>query len=428
MRHVRTHRRGRLHPRHRFPRPALLVAGMLAVATLLWMLVGVPALVKYPTDLDVDLEYEGTFTVLVDPITAAPLAEPLVMPLTVDRHIEAIGPESGASTVLIRETIRQRAGELLDVTQTNQYVMDRSTLENVADERAYAFDPANVVDRSGMYRLNLPFDTSRSETYDMYKNEIDSSYELASDATAPTGEVEGLGVSYFTVGVEEAPISEAYLAELSKAVPLPTELTLEQMKPQLLKAGIDVDAVLAALLPVLTPEDTATLAQFAGEPIGLDYVLSFGGRVAVEPVTGADVQVGVAESVGARPEVASLPALLEVLAHYPAVPEAAAASTALQELVAGPAIPLFDYQYDQTPASVADVADDAGAMRTQVLLAKVWLPMALAAAALLSLAVGAVFYLRRRPRPIDLTRVYETEPELPTKEERELVSPGKASR
>jgi hypothetical protein len=406
-----------------------VVAGVLAVAALLWMLVGVPSLVKYPTDLDVDLEYAGTFTVLVDPTTAAPLPEPMVLPLEVDRHIEAIGAESGASEVLIKETIRQRAGELLDVTQTNQYVMDRSSVENVADDRAYAFDPANVVDRSGTYRLNLPFDTSRGEIYEMYKNEIDGSYEIAADTAAPTGEVEGLDVSYFTVDVTEAPISDAYLAELSKAVPLPTELTLDQMKPQLLKAGIDVDAVLAALTPVLTPEDTATLAQFAGEPIGLDYVLSFGGRVAVEPVTGVDVQVAVGESVGARPEVTSLPALLEVLGHYPDVPEAVAASTALDELVAGPAIPLFEYSYEQTPASVADVADEAAAMRMQVLLAKVWLPMALAAGALLSLAVGALIFLRRRPRPIDLTSIYETEPEpRPTKEERELVTPGKASR
>jgi hypothetical protein len=35
-----------------------------------------------------------------------------------------------------------------------------------------------VVDRSGSYRLNLPFDTSRSETYDIYKNEIDDTYGL----------------------------------------------------------------------------------------------------------------------------------------------------------------------------------------------------------------------------------------------------------
>ena len=166
------------HARHRYPRTALWVAGGLAAATLAWMVVGVPTFVKYPTDLDVSPRYEGTFSLLVDPSTAAPLAEPVVMPLTVDRHIEAIGDESGSSRVVVRETIHQVAGDLLDVTQTNQYVMDRSSIENVADDRAFAFDPANVVDRSGSYRLNLPFDTSRSETYEIYKNEIDDTYGL----------------------------------------------------------------------------------------------------------------------------------------------------------------------------------------------------------------------------------------------------------
>ena len=177
--------------RHRFPRPALVVAGVLAVAALLWMLVAVPALVKYPTDLDVDLQYKGTFTVLVNPTTAAPLAEPMVVPLTVDRHLEAVGDESGASVVVIRETIRQQAGDLFDVTQTNQYVMDRSTVENVADDRAFAFEPANVVDRSGAYRLNLPFDTSTDETYAIYTNEIAGTYETAADTETTTGRGRG---------------------------------------------------------------------------------------------------------------------------------------------------------------------------------------------------------------------------------------------
>ncbi len=425
----RSHTRGTPRTGHRFPRPALVVAGVLAVAALLWMLVAVPALVKYPTDLNVDLQYKGTFTVLVDPTTAAPLAEPMVLPLTVDRHIEAVGDESGASLVVVRETIRQQAGDLLDVTQTNQYVMDRSTLKNVADDRAFAFDPANVVDRAGAYRLNLPFDTSTDKTYEIYKNEIDGTYDIAADTETPTGSIDGVDVSYFLASVNEAPISGAYLAELSKAVPLPTSLTLDQMKPQLLVSGIDVDAVLAALAPSLTPEDTATLAKFAGEPIGLDYVLSFGGRMAVEPVTGADVQVAVNESVGVRPQVTNMPALLEVLGHYPDVPEAVAAGTALDKLVNGPAIPLFKYSYEQTPASVSDVAAKASSMRQQVLLAKVWLPLGLAVAALLSLAIGAVIFVRRRPRPTDLTPIDETQPvPRPTEDERELVSTtGKGS-
>ncbi|HEX6568950.1 MAG TPA: porin PorA family protein [Acidimicrobiales bacterium] len=381
-------------PRRRFPRSALWVAGGLAVAALAWMVVGVPTFVKYPTDLEASPQYEGTFRAFVD-FSMAPLDEPLETPLTVDRRIAAVEDESGSSRVLVRETITQKAGDLLDTTQTNAYVMDRSTLRNVADDRAFAFDEANVVDRSPAYRLNLPFDTSRDETYEVYKNEIDDTYRMASDTDNPTSHIEGLDLSNFNASLQEAPLSDAYLAQLNKVVELPESVTLDQLKPHLLPAGIDVDGLIAALTPVLTAEDAAALSEFAAEPIPLEYVLSFDGRAAVEPVTGAEVKVAADETVGARPVLTNLPALQEVLSHYPEVPEAVATNAALDDLATAPATRLFQYDYEQTPASVADIADEARSMRRQVLAAKVWLPLALAAGAALSLLVGGAVALRR---------------------------------
>jgi hypothetical protein len=379
---------------HRYPRTALLFAVAFALAALAWMLIGVPTFVKYPTDLDASPRYEGSFRAFVD-FSMAPLAEPMVLPLTVDRHIEAVGDESGSSRVLVRETIDQKAGDLVDTTQTNEYVMDRSTIENVSDDRAYSFDPANTVDRSGAYRLNLPFDTSRDETYTIYKNEIDDTYVLRPDTANPTSQVEGLELSNFTASVDEAPLSDAYLGELNDVVELPDTATLDQLKPQLLRAGIDVDALVAALTPVLTPEDAATLNAFAIEPIPLEYVLSFDGTAAVEPVTGAEVKVASSETVGARPVLTGLPTLKGVLSHYPDVREAATASAALDELATAPATQLFRFDYEQTPASVADIADQARSLRRQVLAAQVWLPLALAAGAAVSLVVGLGVALRR---------------------------------
>jgi hypothetical protein len=283
-----------------------------------------------------------------------------------------------------------------------------------------------VVDRSGSYRLNLPFDTSRDKTYDIYKNEIDDTYPMVGDTTTPTTDLEGLHLSNFVAAVDEAPLGDAYLAELNKTVPLPDTLTLDQMKPQLLAAGIDVDALMAALTPVLTPEDAAALASFAAEPIPIEYVLSFDGRAAVEPVTGAEVRVAVTEEVGARPVLTSLPALRDVLGHYPGVPEAVATSAALDDLATAPASPLFRYDYEQTPASVADIAGTVTDMRRQVLMAKVWLPVGLAAGAVASLVVGAMVFVRRRPRPIDTTGLEQPHPApRPDQEERELFTAGR---
>ena len=423
------------HKRHRYPRTALVAGAFFALAALVWMVVGVPTFVKYPTDLDATPRYEGTFTVLVDATTAAPLAEPMELPLTVERHIEALdgdeetaGVSSGATRVVVRETIDLQAGDLLAATQVSQYVMDRSTLENVADDRAFAYDPANVVDRSGAYRVNLPFDTAGDGTYPIYQNEIDDTYEMVPDG-AGTTVLEGLDVETFTADKTEAPLSDTYLQTLNEMVPLPESLTLDQLEPHLLAAGIDVGAVTAALAPVLTPEDAAAYAEFAGQPIGLEYMMSFTGQAAIEPVTGAQVKVDVtSESVGARPVLTDLPALQEILSHYPDVPEAVTTSAALDDLATAPAIPLFEYSYSQTPASVAEVADMTRELRSEVLLAKVWLPLGLAAAALTSLAVGLVVFLRRRPRPLDLSSLYDRHPApRPTSEEREVASSGHRS-
>jgi hypothetical protein len=174
-------------------------------------------------------------------------------------------------------------------------------------------------------------------------------------------------------------------------------MTLDQLKPQLERYGLNVDALLTALTPSLTAADFATLGELAANPIPLRYVISFEGRAAVEQTTGAEVDVGVAERIGARPELTALPELQALLGRYPDVPEAGRALEALDEMVAAPAPLLFEYRYDQTPESVADIADEVSSMRQQILLAKFYLPFGLLVAALLSLVVGLVVYRRRRP-------------------------------
>lgn len=382
-------------PHVRFPLWSLIGAAILVVATAAWVLVGIPTLVKYPTDLDVAPRYEGTFTLFVDPATAAPLDTPLEVPLVVDRRITAVEDESGSSRVVVEETIEQAAGDLFEATQTNTYVMDRSTLENVEDPRAFAFTPDNVVDRSPAYRLNLPFDVDPDEDHEIYKNEIGGSYAMTGTGE-PSREVAGLDLTPFAATVEEAPMTDAYLTELDAIVPLPTELSFDELRPHLLAAGIDVDAVLAALGPVISEEDLTTLAEATGAPIPLDYVVGFEGRAGVERTTGAEVDVGAVERIGARPDLSNAAALREVLTRYPDVPEAAAAVDSLDALLDGPPVALFEYRYDQTDESVAEVAATVSDLRDQIRLARIWVPVGLVVAALVVLAAGAVVFIGRR--------------------------------
>jgi hypothetical protein len=376
----------------------LPIGAAFVVLALLWWAFAVPALVKYPTDLDVTPRYEGTFTLFVDPASAVPLATPTEVPLEIERRIRAVGAESGSSRVVVEESITQRAGDLIDATQKNVYVMDRRTMQNVRDDRAYAFDPADMVDRSDTYRLNLPFHTSSGSTYAIYKNEVGTSYEMRASTTKPTTDEAGLHLHNFTGSATEVPLADAYRAELDKVVTLPESLTLDQLKPQLKALGLDVDATLAAVAPVISPEDLAALARIAAKPIPLQYVLSFEGTAAIETTTGAEVDVGASEWVGAKPVLADITALQAIVAHYPDVPAAVTAGDALAALRSAPATGLFEYEYQQTSASVADIASEVKALRNQIRLAEMYVPFGLFGVAGLSVVVGALVFMRRAGR------------------------------
>ena len=63
--------------RRRWPLVAVASGVMLMTAAALWRSFAVPALVRFPTDVDQHPRYEGTFTLFVDPATALPLEHPL---------------------------------------------------------------------------------------------------------------------------------------------------------------------------------------------------------------------------------------------------------------------------------------------------------------------------------------------------------------
>jgi hypothetical protein len=332
----------------------LAAIGVVGIAgSVVWEHVAEPKLVKYPTDVDESPEYEGTVKIFLDPKTYQPLDPAIEAPLHVVRHIKALGDESTDSKVVLSEKIDLTAEGQFTGELDAQYVMDRTTINNVPDDRAWAFTPDNVVDRSPAFRLAFPFDTKAEPTL-IYKNEIATTYMAQ---PAGEGEVAGLNVINFT-GDQATPVpaSPAYIAAISKFNPLPSELTLDQLKPVLKAKGLDVDALLPQLLPNLTPEDTNALLALAAAPIKLQYLFSFSGADSVEPSTGSIVEVhDVIETLYVAPDPTVLPQLREVLARYPNVPAAVQGVAALDQLVAQP-IMVFQNSFSQTDASVADVA------------------------------------------------------------------------
>jgi hypothetical protein len=379
--------------RRRWPWISAVAAGsMLLAGAPLWRNYAVPALVKFPTDVDQRLQYDGTFTLFVDPATAAPLAEPTISGLTVDRHVEALPTESGANLVVVRETVAFEAEGLAPATQVHQYVMDRRTNANVDDERAWAFEEANDVDRSGAYWVAMPTHFDSASTVPMFKDEIGDIFTAG--GMPDTEVVEGLRLVGVAATDTARLLTEAYLRSLDAVVPLPRSLTFDQLEPSLLAAGLPVDEAMAALARVATPDDLAALAALIAEPIPLEYVITFGGQTFVEPRTGAIVDVrSVTDRVSARPATEAVSPLLAILARYRDQPPIAAAIDGLATIAADP-LPVFEYRYAQVPASVEEIAQWVSDQRDRIELAERTIPLVFAAAGGFGFLVAGVLVVR----------------------------------
>jgi hypothetical protein len=367
----------------------------------------------------------------------APYDQPQVLPFRGTRHIVAVGSESDHDTVVLREENTVAVGELPASQQVHQYVMDRVSLANVADPRAWAYVTTNVVDRTGAFWLSFPMAAGDASSYRMFKDEIGRTITSVSDpAVARTaGRPQGLQLIGFSVEPDAGPITLAYQQALSQTVPLPQQVTLAQLDPLLKANGVDVQATVAALLPVLTPTELATLTTLASQPITLVYSTAFSGSTAVEPRTGTIVDVtSIDESIEASPDPAALPPLVEILQRHTDVPEVAAALSGLQRLSAHP-ITLVRYHYAQTPASVLDLAGTVKGKLTQIRMAENTIPRttAILGGALLVLGTVRIVARRRPGGPPTTARTAPTEPvedaPLPVDAELSAMKPGiRASR
>jgi hypothetical protein len=381
---------------------AVIVGAVLVAGAVAWQAWAVPALVRFPTDVDQRLRYEGTFTLFVDPETAGPLSAPAVHELTVDRHVEGVPAESDRDLVVVRETIAYDVAGLVAATQVHQYVMDRRTNVNVADDRAWAFDAANQLDRSGAFWLALPGGLTAGSAVPMYKDEIGATFVATGvPASESVGDVQVIGV---TAGADAQPLTDAYLRSLDAVLPLPRSLGFDRMKPSLVAAGLPVDDAVFKLAGLATPEDLAALGVLIAEPIPLEYVDSFTGKTLVDERTGAIVAVtSVVERVGVRPSPTALPALLDILQRYRDDATVAALVAGLERLATDP-LPVFEYRYRQTPASVEAIAEWVAGQHDRIGLAERSIPLALFTAGVVAMVTGSFSLSRRRAGAVEPPR------------------------
>jgi hypothetical protein len=372
----------------------LIVLGIfLILAAILWWAIAVNALVKLPDDLSIDLFYEGELTYYVNPLTQQRLSEgsELKAKLEVELTGEGDPAQSNSSTVYFPGALITKIQGMPEQRVESALVLDRKTAENVKDDRTYGWQyqghPGIAVDRSGSYYPVLTFDTSKDKTYPYWKEEVNSSFELE---FVNEEEKEGITVYNFKGSFQDREACEPYVQYLS----LPRETSFDQIKPDLVAAGFDVDGLMALAAQAMSPEDLQALTQAMQAGLPLKYLFSTDFEVSVEPKTGVLVDVYKdVESISAATDFSKLSSgLAPLLAKYKDNPTLGPAIAKLQGLQAAmdemPPQKIFEYTLEQTDESVKDTIEDTKKGARAINVAKVYIPWALLIVGALILIVG----------------------------------------
>lgn len=365
----------------------LIVLGILFIlGSILWWAIAVNAMVKLPDDVDVENRYEGEVTWYVDPVSRQPLPEgqEIKEKLGVTQRITALSDEFDSSTGLIKETVTIDMGGMKLPAAEFVYALDRKTMKNVKDDRAYAWDPRNKVDREGSYYPFFTFDTSKDETYPFWKSEIGEGLE----AECVNEQVkENITVYDFKMSCEERPVVDAYVENMG----LPRETTIEEMKDTLKAAGLDVDAFVSLATRVMSAEDRQVLAAALQAKVPITYLWNMEQELSVDPKTGIPVDVyKSAETLSMRLDLSGMAQLQAVLAKYAADPQLGPVITQLAGLQSQleKASKVFSYDYASIQDSIAANAQDAKDGAGKINLIKVYIPWALLIVGALVLIVG----------------------------------------
>ena len=377
---------------------ALIAAGVVVLATAaLWHPVVEPRVVKLPDNVDRTDTYTGTFTTYLDAATGATLATPLEAPLTIDRHVVTVPNSTTADVTLLHETATAHMGDRA-VVQESVYAVNRRTMQNVADPRAWTFTPDNVVDRTGTYYVTLPMNLASSgEQLKIWKPEAGTSYD-AESTTPATGQAGGTDVVNLKGNIPTPlPVASYELAAL-QAQGLPMELSPAQAAAKLATSGVDTQALAPVLAQALSPDEMATVTAALASPVPLHYFVYGNGLLGVEPTTGGMVDVSnVVDGIAVAPDTTSISASLAVLTKHTDVPAIASLVSTLQATATAPPQPVYAMHYSQTPASVSAAGSYASSQADKVTLATTTIPRGLfALAAVLLLTAGWLILRSRR--------------------------------
>ena len=370
----------------------LVIGVLVLVVAAIWRPVVAPQLTGLPTSLDISYHFTGTYTGYVDQSTGMRLAAPQNLPLSIYRQFKAVPAQSTSSELVVNDASTVAIGPSTSQSVA-QYVLDRSTSKNIRSPRAYALVPGNVVDRSGSYSLGPPPGVGTAETYPYWVDEIGKTIPITYANATQT--ISGLAVQQWQINLPATPM----LASVVTAMHLPTAMPFATFEAQLKAQGTDLAAALRILSTSLTTAEKTRLAALTATPIPLQYFYASQSKLLVEPATGMIVDmVNVIQAYSVRPNLGPLTAgLAPILAAHPTNPAVAPLVVGGKKLAAAPAQPLYTLTFHQTPASVTELAGQAGHNANLLRIFEMWIPIGLGVIGLI--LVGLAFTGRWRREP-----------------------------
>ena len=266
---------------------------------------------EIPDGLDETQEYTGDIVFYVDLATGVtyPAGQEVKEPFEVTRRIYTLDEETTGNSVAFQEDITKTFGAVESAT-SSVYVLDRSNALNLADEMAYDWQEANVVDRSGTYFPLFPSSVDKNVTYPVWKTELGR----AGDAVFVEEEtVEGVKLYAFKGTMENEPVVANYAAMNG----FPESIPYSAIAGKLVAAGFDNDTFTALAMTRLSPEDQQELVRVTQQPIPLDYFWGGVMIVGIEPLTGFPMYVKeTTEELSMNANLSGLVPLFNTLMKY----------------------------------------------------------------------------------------------------------------
>jgi hypothetical protein len=336
-----------------------IVGVVLVAAGLVVMLVVVPGMKQLPADTDTTRTYEGTMATLLDPTTFKTTTD---LPIELERRFFVAATTDGLALVT-EERAMTSGGQPLQ-QGVNNYSVDRVTMEWSDDYPAEWAENEGFWPREG-YVIGWPMDTEQKD-YTGWSDDYLSTVPLTFVEEA-THERSGMTLYKFTSASDPQPIAD----QMVQGMGLPTELPKAQLA--LLLGGVDLGPAAETLLP--------TLLEQLPDTVPLGYYYDYEGTYWVDPTTGiiVDTEKRETRTVGLSPD--------------------AIGGTALElvpvEQLGALRVPIMDYTYTATDASVEEAKTDAEDAAGTLQLYGMTLPIIGIIAGALLFVLGVVFIVRK---------------------------------